>query len=73
MDRQALASVVAQRTGISQAAADQAVEVVIQQLAEHMPGPVGSHLQSFLAGGAGAGGGPSLGDVASKIGGMFGK
>ncbi len=72
MDRNALAQLVAQRTGISQAQADQAVELVINQLASHLPGPIASHLEGFLGGGAG-GGGASLGDVASRIEGMLGK
>ncbi len=73
MDRKDLAHVVAERTGIPETQADQAVEVVVQQLASHLPSPIGSHLQSFLAGGSGGESGASLGDVASRIEGMLGK
>ncbi len=75
MDRKDLAQMVAQRTGISEPQADQAVQVVVQQLASHLPSPIGSHLESFIGGGAGSGngGGTSLGDVASRIEGMLGK
>ncbi len=76
MDRKDLAQMVAQRTGISEPQADKAVEVVVQQLASHLPSPIGSHLESFIGGGAGGSegkGGTSLGDVASRIGGMLGK
>ncbi len=78
MDRKDLAQMVAQRTGISEPQADQAVQVVVQQLASHLPSPIGSHLESFIGGGAagggaGGGGGASLGDVASRIEGMLGK
>ncbi len=72
MDRQALASEVAQKTGISQSEAERAVEVVVNELSSHLPGPIGSHLQSFLGSGSG-GGGPELGDIASRIGKAFGK
>ncbi len=76
MDRKDLAEMVAQRTGISEPQADKAVEVVVQQLASHLPSPIGSHLESFIGGGSGGGdaqSGASLGDVASRIEGMLGK
>ncbi len=73
MDKQDLAREVSQRTGISEPQAEQAVEVVVQQLASHLPSPIGSHLQSFVSGGSSGGGGTSLSDVASRIGGVLGK
>ena len=49
-----LITLVAQRTGLSQENAPKAVEVVIDILKQRLPGPLASHLDSFLAGDASA-------------------
>jgi hypothetical protein len=81
VDRHTLAmeeiiNVVVQKTGISQEDAQKAVEVIINELKSRLPGPIASHLDSFIAGGM-SGGMSTLageaGDVLkSKLGGLFG-
>ena len=46
-----LVNLVVQKTGISQDDARKAVEVIVNSLKSKLPGPVASHLDSFLAGG----------------------
>ena len=46
-----LVNLVVQKTGISQEDARKAVEVIVNALKSRLPGPVASHLDSFLAGG----------------------
>lgn len=66
-----LVRMVAQKVGISEAQARQAVETVAGFLKDRLPEPIGSQVAGMLgtAGGGLAGG---LGDVAGSIGGMFG-
>jgi uncharacterized protein (DUF2267 family) len=45
-----LATIVAQRTGLSQEDAQKATEVVVDILRQKLPGPIANHLDSFLAG-----------------------
>ena len=64
-----LVQLVAERTGIGEAAARTAVETVIGYLKERLPAPIAGHLDSVLGGGAAGGG---AGDIMGQIGGMFG-
>ena len=50
-----LINLVGQRTGISQEDARKAVEVVIDTLKSKLPGPIASHLDSFLSDGLSGG------------------
>ncbi len=62
-----LVQMVAQRTGIGEDKARQAVQLVLEHLKGRLPGPLASHLDSFLQGGdQGAGGG--LGGLLGKVG-----
>ena len=46
-----LVNLVVQKTGISPEDARKAVEVVINELKSRLPGPIASHVDSFLTGG----------------------
>jgi hypothetical protein len=46
-----LINLVVKKTGISQDEAQKAVQVVVDFLKTKLPGPVASHLDSFLSGG----------------------
>jgi hypothetical protein len=60
-----LATLVSNKTGISQDQARQAVQVVMDYLTTHLPAPVATQVQAVLAGG-------NLGDLAKGLGGLFG-
>lgn len=71
-----LINLVVQKTGISQDDARKAVEVIISTLKSKLPGPIASHLDSFISGGV-SGGLGALGTEAGellkgKLGGLFG-
>ncbi|HJR63741.1 MAG TPA: hypothetical protein VJ803_08545 [Gemmatimonadaceae bacterium] len=66
-----LTNLVAQKTGIPADKAQHAVETVVAYLKEKLPGPVGSQIDSLVAGGAGSGA-SGLADKARDIGGMLG-
>lgn len=71
-----LIQLVVQRTGISQDDARKAVEVVVNTLKSRLPGPIASHVDSFLTGGT-AGAANTLADEATqmlkgKLGRLFG-
>lgn len=70
MNKGDLTQLVAQKAGITDAQAEKAVEVVLNQLKTRLPAPLGGQLDSFLEGG---GGSPKLGDVAKGLGGMLGR
>jgi hypothetical protein len=55
---------VSQKAGISQDDARKAVEVVVDYLKAKLPGPIASHLDSFLSGGVGGG----MNELASEAG-----
>jgi uncharacterized protein (DUF2267 family) len=61
-----LINLVVQRTGISQEDARKAVEVVIDTLKSKLPGPIASHLDSFLSGGL-SGGVDTLAEEAGEL------
>jgi hypothetical protein len=71
-----LINLVVQKTGISQDDARKAVEVIVNELKSRLPGPVASHLDSFIGGGL-SGGASTLESEAgemfkAKLGGLFG-
>ncbi len=71
-----LINLVVQKTGISQDDARKAVEVIVNELKSRLPGPVASHLDSFIGGGL-SGGMSTLESEAGemlkgKLGGLFG-
>jgi len=66
---QDIVKLVTEKTGIPEAQAKQAVEVVLTFLKAKLPAPLASQLDSVIAGG----GMPSLGNIAGELGGLFGK
>jgi hypothetical protein len=62
---------VASKTGISEAQARDAVTTVLGFLKDRLPEPLAGQLDNVVEGGGGVAG--SLGDIASKVGGIFGK
>jgi hypothetical protein len=71
-----LTNLVVQKTGISQEDARKAVEVIVNALKSKLPGPIASHVDSFLTGGM-SGGMNVLADEATgmlkgKLGSLFG-
>ena len=61
-----LINVVVQKTGMSPEDARKAVEAVIGALKSKLPGPIATHLDAFLAGGA-SGGLGALGTEAGDL------
>ena len=71
-----LVDMVVKKTGLSQDDARKAVEVVLNTLKSKLPGPIASHLDSFISGGM-SGGMNTIADEATemlkgKLGGLFG-
>jgi hypothetical protein len=64
----ALINKVAERTGISQDKARTAVDTVVGFLKERAPAGLSGQIDSLVSGGEGSG----AGNIASKVGGMFG-
>jgi len=71
-----LVNLVVQKTGISQDDARKAVEVVINELKSRLPGPIASHVDSFLTGGTSGGLNQLAGEATDllkgKLGNLFG-
>ncbi|HEX8393528.1 MAG TPA: hypothetical protein VF665_14385 [Longimicrobium sp.] len=63
---------IAQRTGLPPAQAQQAAHAAIEFLDGRLPAPIGGNLKRMVEGGGAAGGAGGLGDVAGKLGGLFG-
>ncbi|TCS36345.1 hypothetical protein EDC30_107162 [Paucimonas lemoignei] len=62
------------KTGLPEDKAAMAVDTVVGFLKEKLPGPVASQIDSLVGGQSGGSGGMGgLGDMASNLGGMFGK
>lgn len=70
MDKNGLIQLVAQRTGISESQATQAVEIILGELEDRLPAPVAGQIRGFLRQDSGTSG---LDDVAKGIGGMLGR
>jgi len=71
-----LVNIVVKKTGLSQDDARKAVEAVVSTLKSKLPGPIASHLDSFISGGM-SGGMSTLTDEATellkgKLGNLFG-
>ncbi len=60
-----LVKLVSKKTGIPEATARQAVEVVLNFLKDKLPAPIAAQLDAVLSGG-------SLGDVGGMVGKLFG-
>ena len=71
-----LINLVVQKTGISQEDARKAVEVIVTELKSKLPGPIASHLDSFISGGTSGGMNTLAGEAGEmlkgKLGGLFG-
>lgn len=61
------------KVNISDEQARQAVEVVLQQLKQHLPQPIAQQLDGLLSGNKSLSDLGDLGGVAGDLGGMFGK
>jgi len=66
-----IVKLVASKTGMSEAVAKVAVETVISTLKTKLPAGMGDQLDSFIGGSQGSSENP-LGDIAGKLGGLFG-
>jgi hypothetical protein len=64
-----LVKMVTQKTGISEAMARQAIDVVLGFLKDKLPAPIAGQIDAVIEGGDIAGG---LGDLASGLGGLLG-
>lgn len=64
---------IATRANIPPDKAMQAARTAIEFLDDRLPPPVRGNLERLLGEGGGKGGGPDLGDVAGKLGGLFGR
>ncbi len=64
-----LIKLVSQKTGISQAQAKQAVELVVKFLKDKLPAPIAGQLDAVLEGGKL----PDLGGLSEGLGGLLGK
>ena len=64
-----IVQMVAQKTGIGEDKARQAVQIVIEHLKGRLPGPIASHLDGALSGSAqGEQSGGGLGGLLGKVG-----
>ena len=63
-----LIKMVAERAGIDQGQAKTAVELVVSQLKDKLPGPIGDQIESALDGGEGGDGGGLLGGLGGALG-----
>jgi len=71
-----LVNLVVKKTGLSQEDARKAVEVIVTELKGKLPGPIASHLDSFIAGGMSGGMNTLAGEAGEmlkgKLSGLFG-
>jgi hypothetical protein len=67
-----LVNLVVKKTGISQDDARKAVEVIVSALKSKLPGPIASHLDSFISGGMNPLAGEAGEMLKGKLGGLFG-
>jgi uncharacterized protein (DUF2267 family) len=67
-----LINLVVQKTGISQDDARKAVEVIVTTLKSKLPGPIASHVDAFLAGGASGGMNALAGEATEMLKGKLG-
>lgn len=64
-----LTKLVAQKTGISETQAKQAVETVLGFLKDRLPAPIAGQIEGVISGG----GTPDVGEIAKGLGGLLGK
>ena len=64
---------VSAKTGISEDQARTAVNTVLGFLKTKLPAPIAGQIDSAIGGGAGESAAGGFGDIASKVGGMFGQ
>jgi len=62
---------VSEKTGISEDQARSAVTTVLGFLKEKLPAPIAGQIDNVIGGGSGVAG--TAGDMAAKVGGLFGK
>jgi hypothetical protein len=62
-----LVKLVSSKTGVSEEIAQKAVTVVLDYLKDKLPAPIAGQIDGVLAGGG------DVGDLAGKVGGLFGK
>ena len=67
-----LVNLVVKKTGISQDDARKAVEVIVSALKSKLPGPIASHLDSFISGSMNTLAGEAGEMLKGKLGGLFG-
>ena len=67
-----LINLVVQKTGISQDDARKAVEVIVTALKSRLPGPLASHIDSFISGGVSTLEAEAGEMLKGKLGGLFG-
>lgn len=67
-----LIKTVSERAGIDASQAESAINAVLERLEGLLPDPIGSQIRGLLDGG-GEGGGPDLGGLADKLGGLLGR
>lgn len=67
-----LIKTVMEKAGISEGQAGSAVEVVLAQLRDKLPGPIADQVESAL-GGSGGGSGGGAADALKGLGGMLGR
>jgi len=65
-----IVKMVAEKAGITEAQAKIAVQVMSGILKDRMPAAMSKHVDAYLQGDSDAG---NMGDIAGKLGGMFGK
>jgi uncharacterized protein (DUF2267 family) len=68
----AIVKMVAERVGISEDQASQAVELIVGQLKDRLPGPIGDQLEGMLSGEGGGDDGGDVGDALKGLGGRLG-
>ena len=63
-----LIKMVAERAGIDEGQAKTALELVVAQLKDKLPGPIGDQIESALGGDGNGGGGGLLGGLGGALG-----
>lgn len=66
-----LIEAITSRTPLNAQQAQEVVQVVVDYLKSRLPAPIGTHIDSLLAGGTGLGG-DLLGTIEGGLGGLFG-
>ncbi len=63
-----LIKMIAERAGIDEGQAKTAIELVVAQLKDKLPGPIGDQIESALGGDSNGGGGGLLGGLGGALG-----